>query len=863
MTLGATPQEAARRARLAFGGLDQVKEESRDSRGVSTLDSLFGDLRYSFRVLLKSPAFTSVAVLSLALGIGANTAIFQLLDAVRLRALPVRNSQELAQVRIPDMSRARGSHNRADSVTYPIWEQIGNQQQAFSGVFAWADGSFNLSPSGEVRMVPGLWVSGEFFQVLGVEPALGRLFTPADDHRGCGTPGAVISYSFWQSEFGGESSAIGRKLTLNGHPVEVIGVTPAGFFGLTVGQNFQVALPLCSIQVMWFNALDAGTFWWLTVMGRLGPGGSIERAAAQVNAMSAAVFETSLPPGYPPVSVKDYLGMKLTATSAQTGISGLREDYSDPLWLLLAIAGLVLLIACANLANLMLARASARAREIALRLAIGAPRSRIIRQLMSESLVVAATGAGLGLLLSRWLSQVLVAMLARDGGSIFLDLNPDGRVLSFTAGLAVLTCALFGLAPALRSAGANPGEVLKAGRGMTASRERFGLRRMLVVSQVALSLVLLVGALLFVRSLRNLATTEAGFRQEGILIADLGFARPNPSEVQVLSFQKALLEHVRSVPGVVSVADTNVVPISGNASGNKVWMDHATSAQGRGSYYSRVSNGYFRTLDTPLLAGRDFDDHDTLASPKVAIVNEAFARQLANGANPVGQRFWVEATPSTPETAYEIVGLVRSAKYLSLRQAFQPVFYLPYSQDPHPQLGDQLLIRSNAPLETLLPAVRRALAEVDPNARYEFGEFKTLIRDSLLRERLMATLSSSFGLLAGVLSAIGLYGVISYLVARRRNEIGIRMALGADRREILTMVLKESGRLLTAGLAAGTVLSLGAARFASTLLFGLTPYDGATLVTAVVILAAVALAASYLPARRAARLDPVVALRDE
>jgi putative ABC transport system permease protein len=826
---------------------------------------LFRDLRYSIRVLRKSPTFALVAVLSLGLGIGASTALFQVLDAIRLRTLPVRAPDELAEVRIADMTGARGSVSRSNSVTYRIWEEIRKSQQAFAGVFAWADDSLNLSPAGEVRMTQGLWVSGEFFRVLGVEPALGRLIVPADDQRGCGAPGAVISYSFWQSEFGGDPKVVGRKLTLNSHPVPILGVTPAGFFGLEVGQTFQVALPLCSVPALQgYNALESGTYWWLTVMGRMNSGWPLSRASAHLSAISPRVLASSLPPEYPTASVKNYLAMTLVARPAGAGISGLRNRYSSPLQMLLGIACLVLLITCANLANLMLARAGARDREFALCLAIGASRARLIRQLLTESLVVAGCGAALGLLLARGLSRTLVSLLSADAGSISLDLSPDWRILAFTSTLGFLTCLLFGLAPAFRVTRNEPNLALKsASRGATAGVEHFGLRQLLTVSQVALSLVLLVGALLFVRSLWNLRDVDAGFRQDGILIADLRYARSGTPGFSVPLWQKSLLDRLRSLPGVVSVADTTVVPISGSSWGNKVWMDGANAAAPADALFTRISTGYFTTLGIPLLLGRDFSNNDTSSSPKVAIVNQAFARKITGAVEPLGHRFRVEATPSAPETVYEIVGLVGNTKYRSLRESVEPVFYLPLSQDPRPQLADQLLIRSAVPFEALLPSVRQALQEVDPSARFAFEELQVQIASSLLPERLMATLSTAFGVLAALLSATGLYGVISYLVSRRRNEIGIRMALGAARRKILTMVLAEVCRTLAIGLAAGILLSLATATFARAMLFGLTPYDGASLFMASGLLVLVALVSTFAPAYRAASIDPMIALRDE
>ena len=860
---GMLPAEANRRARIEFGGVEQIKDDTRDSWGISAFQAIAQDLTYGIRMLRSNPVFSLAALLSLALGIGANTAIFQVLDAIRLRMLPVKNPQQLAAIYVRDMSGARGSVNGDAVLTYPIWEQVRKRQQAFSGVFAWSDGDLNLSPRGEVRMVPSLWVSGEFFPVLGIKPAAGRLFAAADDYRGCGFPGAVISYAFWQSEFGGDTSVIGRSLNLNGHSVQIIGISPPGFSGLEVGSSFQVALPLCSVTPAWFNALDAGTFWWLNVMGRLKPGWSIPKAAAHLATVSAAVFASSLPPNYPKASIGNYLGMKLTAIPAATGVSELRAQYSTPLLMLLAIASLVLLITCANLANLMLARASVRQREIALRMSIGASRARVIRQLMTENLFIAALGAGLGLLVAAALSRVLISLLSADANSIHLDVHPDWRVLTFTISLAILTCLLFGLAPALRASRLDPGPVLKvASRGMTAGHEGFSVRRLLVMAQVALSLVLVVGALLFVRSLQNLSDVPTGFRQRGILIADLSFARANPAAVKP-AYQRALLERVRAVPGVISVSDASVVPVGGRSWSNKVWMNGSTADRGIDSLLNRISPGYFQTLDMQLRAGRDFDDHDRSDSPKVAIVNESFARQIAKSPNPIGRSFHVEPTPSQPEMVYQIIGLVGDSKYRSLRESFQPIFYTPLSQDPEPLLSNKLLVYSSLPPSQLIPSLKRAILHADPGAHFEFREFENQIEESLQPERLMASLSSGFGILAGILSAIGLYGLISYLVARRRNEIGIRMALGATGRHVFLLVLGESCILLSTGLVIGAVISVGAARFARALLFELKPYDAVTLVTAIMLLAVIGVLAAYAPARRAANMTPLDALREE
>jgi putative ABC transport system permease protein len=871
---GMSREEARDAALKSFGGLEQAKERCRDARGVRVIEELWQDLRYGLRMLRKNPGFTIVAVLTLALGIGANTAIFQLFDTLFLRTLPVPKPQELAEVRIVDSTGLRGIvGSSSPSLTNPIWEQMRDRQRAFSSIFAWCTDGFNLAMGGEWRTARALWVSGDFFNALGVNAFLGRVFNAADDQRGCGAPGAVISYEFWQREFGGEAGVIGKRLTLEYYPVEVIGVTPPGFSGLVVGRTFDVSVPLCAASLLrgGSNRLTSGTTWWLTVMGRLKPGWSFEQATGHLQSISPGIFETTLPPNYPALDVKDYLSLKLAASPAGTGFSSLRKTYKRPLWLLLAIAGLVLLIACANLANLMLARASARGREIAVRLALGAPRGRLIRQLLTESLLLAGIGAALGVLLAQALSRFLVSFLSREGDPLFVVLQANWRVLGFTMGLAMMTCVLFGLAPAIRATRLAPGEVMKAGgRGMTAGRETFSLRRALVVLQVALSLVLVVGALLFSRSLGKLLTLDTGVRQDGILITVLDLIRLNLPVEQRRPFKRDILDRLRAIPGVNSAAYAGIVPMRGDySSTNSVWMDGDDRKRQRESSFSRVGPNYFKTMGVSLLAGREFDDRDNLSSPKVAIVNESFARRFingangANGVNPVGSRFWVDATLYEPATLYEIVGLVKDTKHNDIREDFLPIAFLARPQFPDNGVYDQILIHSHLPMSELVAAVKRTVGEVSPEIGFWFQDYRTEIRESLLRERLMAKLSGFFGVLALLLASIGLYGILSYSVADRTNEIGIRMALGAERRDVIWLVLREALLLVLAGAAAGMPVVWAVTRLVSAMLFGLKPTDPLSLSLASLVMLAVAAIAAYLPARRAARVDPMIALRYE
>ena len=823
---------------------------------------IWNDLRFGARLLRKNPGFAMVAILTLALGIGANTTIFQLLDAVRLRTLPVKAPQQLAIVRIVNSPQCcNGDHYSPNAaLTGGLWNLLRDQQKAFSEIAAWAPGRYNLGQGGEARYADTLMVSGEFFNVLGLQPLLGRLISPADDYRGCGAQAAVLSYPFWQRAYGGRSEVLGSKLTLNGHPFQIVGVASAGFYGMEVGQKFDVAIPLCSEAAFSTKGslMDNPVAWWIAAVGRLKPGWTVERASAQLDAISPGIFAATVPGQYDALDKKDYLSFHLGALPAATGVSGLRHEYEDPLWLLLALSGLVLLIACANLANLMLARASIRQREMALRLTLGASRSRLIRQLLAESLLLAALGTMAGAVLAQVLSAGLVAFLSTQQNPIFLELAPDWRVLGFATALAICTCVLFGLMPAIQASRTDAGVVMKAGgRGATAGRERFLLRRALVVSQVALSLVLLTGAFMFVGTFRNLTTLNPGFQQDQVLIANFDFSPLNLPQQSKMEFKRDLMARVGAVPGVSSVAETLVVPMSGRGwDGN---VDIPDGLRRQDVTFNRVSAGYFRTMQTPLLAGRDFNQADTLQSPQVAIVNEAFVHKYFAGVNPLGRIL----RDSDQTRTYQVVGLVKDSKYYELRENPVPIIFVSFSQSNGPDEVSELMIRSDEPLLPLISSIKRAANDINPSLVLTFSVLKTQIREGLLRERLMATLSGFFGALATILAMVGLYGVISYMVARRRNEIGVRMALGANRNHILVMVLREAAILLGIGLVIGTGLALAAGTAAASMLYGLKPGDPLTLGAAIAGMVVVALVASLLPAQRAAAVHPMQALREE
>ena len=861
---GLSPEQALVGARRDFGNIGLVRETTRAMWGSTSIERTMQDVRYACRTLRRTPAFTAVAVVSLALGIGANAAVFQLLDAVRLRALPVEQPADLVEVQIVHpRSRTGGFTGRRPELTYAQWQQIHEQQQAFSGAFAWGTSGFNLASGGEARYASGLWVSGDFFNVLGIAATMGRVLTPADDHAGCEGGGVVISHGFWQREFGGSPAVVGRPISLERRPFTIIGVTPASFYGVEVGRSFDVAVPLCAEPLLTGenSTIDKRDSWWLATIGRLKPGWTREQAASHLESISAGIFAATVPPTYRADSAKTYENFKLTALPAASGVSTLRRDYETPLYILQAISGLVLLIACANIANLMLARANGRQGELGVRVAVGASRGRLVHQLVTESLVLAGAGAALGAVVAISVSRMLVSFLTTDRTRLHLDLPLDLRVLAFLATLAAITCLLSGMVPALRATRNTPARAIQAmGRGLSAHRERFRMQRTLVVSQVALSLVLLFGALLFVRTLGNLASVDLGFRPDGVLVVDVD--RPGLPAEQRPALIRAVHERFAALPGVQSVAYTTIVPLSGSGSNNIVWMEEATRDQNHLAQMSTVSSGYFATVGTRVIAGRDFDQRDTVTSPRVAIVTETFARTIANGRDPIGRRFFESGDAAQPDQIYEIVGVVADTKYYAVRDEQQPIAFMAATQSERPRLPS-FLLRIAGPSAPVFAAVRSAAAEIAPDVNLDFSVLATTIRESLLRERLVAMLAAAFAGLAGLLATLGLYGMLSYMVTRRNNEIGIRIALGAARSSVAGMVAREAGWLVMAGVVIGLGLAAATGRLASGLLFGLQPSDPATMASAAALLAAVAIVASYVPAWRAARVDPLIALRSE
>jgi predicted permease len=871
MERGLSVKEARYAAQRRFGNDLVLREESRDMWGWTWLEDLLQDVRYGLRMLRKNPGFTAVAVLTLALGIGANTAIFQLIDAVRLRTLPVEDPSTLAIVHLNNNHWGKGDFEGPyANFTFPLWQQVQQRQQAFSSIAAWGTEALNLAKGGEVDKAKAVWVSGEFFRVLGVRPFLGRLISQADDPTGC--PGSVdLSYSFWQERYGGSASVIGKTLTLDGHSFPILGVTPPSFYGVSVGDSFDVAVTACAEPIIHgqysrITGPRPRESWWLSIIARLKPGWTLARAGAQLAVITPAALHETIPPQYDAEAVEHYLAFKLEARPAANGFSQVRRDSSTPLFLLLGLSGLVLLIACANLANLMLARASAREREVAVRLAVGATRGRLLRQLLSESALLAIAGAACGGFLAAKLSHFLVAFISTPDNPIFLDMPMDWRVLAFAGGLAVLTTILFGLAPAIRAGSIPPGAALKSsGRSMTGGGQRSRLQRVLVASQVALSVTLLAGALLFARSLRNLTTRNPGFQQNGVLLAHLDTTRLRLSPAQGESFERDLLQRVRALPAVADAAVSARSPMSGWTMSQLV-LDAKGNHPNGAAYFDYISPGYFHTMETTIVAGRDFDWGDTATSPKVVIVNQAFAKKFLPGTkNPVAQSFRKWEPPGEPEPYYQIVGLVEDSIYDDMHAPMWPVMYFVREQSNDPGLFDSptFLICSRGGLVGMVNSVKDTIVSPNPEIDTELKLLRTQIRETLVQDELMATLCGSFGGLALLLAAIGLYGVISYTVAQRTSEMGIRIALGAQPARVIRLILGEVAVPVGIGVAVGAGLTLAGSKAASSLLFGLKARDPLTLAVAVILLALVGIVASFIPARRATKVDPMVALRFE
>jgi putative ABC transport system permease protein len=819
-------------------------------------------IRDAYRSLRAAPTVSAIAILSLALGIGANTAMFSILDRLILRSLPVEHADQLAMV---------GANGGRTSWTNPIWEAIRDRSSLFDGALAWSVTRFNLAQSGQVEFVDGLWASGSYFDVLGVRPILGRTWQAADDRHGGGANGpvAVISYRFWQQRYGGAADVLGQSIVVERVAFTIIGVTPPDFFGLDVGRTFDVAIPIGTETLIRGkeSSLNARSNWWLNVIVRRKAGQSLADASAAMRGIQPEIRAATLPTDWRAEDLPIFLRDPFTLDDAATGDSFLRTRYRQPLVAITFVVGLVLVIACANIANLLLARATARRHELSVRLALGASRPRLVRQLLGESLVLAGLGAALGLVFAGWFSRLLVGQLSTSTTNVFLNLTIDWRILSFTTLVACATALLFGTAPALHATRVQPNVAIREhGRGGSHVQSQIALGNVLVVVQVALSLALVVAAGLFVRTFAIMASRDIGFDRDPVLIASV-----NAQSLQLdVEARRQLFQQLRdaaaSVPGVASAALSNLTPVAGGSTQWRLdFLDGqpiALGARERGVFVHVVTPDFLRTYGTRLLDGRNLSDDDRLGAPTVILVNEAFARRFTGGANPVGRRVREPARPTAPTPDRLIVGYVADAAYRNLRDPVPPTMYLAYAQQPTPGSSVAISVRTAAGSPMLLAtSLTSALTQVNPRISITLRPLSDQVSAALTQERLVATLSGFFGGLALLLAGLGLYGVTSYAVNRRRTEIGIRLALGAQPRSVVRMVLGRVAVLVAMGVAIGATASWWGARFVAALLYGLTPRDAATFVGAALVVVVIGGLAGLIPAVRAARIDPARVLR--
>jgi predicted permease len=819
---------------------------------------LLQDIRYAVRGLRTDKTFALTVLATLALGIGANTAIFQLIEAVGLRTLPVAAPDRLAEVRIAGGNQGFGINTSYyGHLTRPLWHQLRDQQKAFSTAFAWNINRGRLGDAPELRTISALYVSGDVFGTLGLVPWRGTTVGSAGPDEPCPSQRAMVSHGYWLRELGGRELSASSRLRLNGSVTQIVGVTPPSFTGLAVGEQFDVVVPMC-LPRGGEQELKREIFE-VSVVGRLRPGWTLQQATGHVEALSTGIFEATVPTGYSPAGQARYKAFRLEAAPISTGLSQLRDRFSRPLWLLLGMTGLVLLMASANLANLLLARAAARDGEIAIRLALGGSRPALARQLLAECGVLAAAGAAAGVALAQGLTRVLLWALSTTDGAPALALRIDWRVLAFTAVVATATCLLFGLAPIVRIRRIQAGGALRSSvRGASQDRGRAAIQRMLVTAQMALSLVLVIGALLFVRSFHSLTTFDPGIRRDGITVGMLGYDAEIPRE-RLSETQRRFVATIKTVPGVLDAGTTTNTPLLGATWGHGVTI----GAKEGGANFTWVSPGYFTTMGIRLTEGRLLTLDDTRDSPRVAVVNQTFARELTGGASPIGQTLRTHAEPDYPATDYLIVGVTADTKYSGLAGTTPAMVYAPDSQFPRLGPWSTVMIRSDLPTEPLMRAVKARLRELEPAMVVEWFDFAGAINDGLVGQRLMAMLAGFFGVVAGLVAIVGIYGMVAYGVERRRRELGVRVALGAARWQLVGMVMRQAASLLVVGLGVGTVLGMFGARVVRTMLFGVEPHDPWILGGAAGLLAASALVASYLPARRASRVDPLEALRQE
>ena len=833
------------------------------------MSAILQDLRYSLRTLAKSPIFLAVALLSLALGIGANTAIFTLIHQLILQPLPVKDPEQL--VMLAGRGKHYGGNNGPDRLSYPMYQEIRDKNQVFSGMFCTYPSTVSASFQGRTELIGADYVSGNFFPVLGIGAAIGRVFTASDDLIQGGHPLAVLSHGYWRARFGADPSVVGKQIVVNGRSLTIIGVSQAGFDGVEPGRAPQIRIPITmkdDLPHTDFQRLNTNRFRWTQVFGRMKPGETIEQAQAGLQPLfhqilNREVTEKPFAKASPTVK-QEFLKMWMEVMPGSKGRSNLRRAYSKPLFALMGIVGLVLLIACSNLANLLIARASARQKEIAVRLALGARRSRLVRQLLVESLMLAAIGGALGVGLAILVDQALIDFLPSGHTPLSLSATPNWTILAFTFAISVLAGAIFGLVPALQATRPELAGTLKDQAGAVIRGGSAGLRKGLVVAQVSLSLLLLVGAGLFIQSLRNLKTLNPGFEVRNLLAFDVDPTMNRYDRDWTDDYFRRLRERLAGLPGVESQTFAWVPVLEDNEWDNWVTIEgySAKPDERPDPHMEYCSPDFFKTLRIPILAGRDFTDRDRRGAPKVAIVNQKFAQRYFGSASPLGRHIGMGIDPGT-KTNIEIVGMVADTKYENMREEIPYEVYVPTVQQDFVN-GGTIYIRSAGNPTQMFNSLRSAIREVDANvAMYDLRTTENQVEISLLTERLLAVLSSVFGCLATLLAALGLYGVMAFMVTRRTREIGIRMALGAGQSSVVWMVLRETLTLAAIGVAIGLGGAYAVTRLIQTQLFGVQPTDLLTMAGASLGIAAVTMLAGYIPARRATSIDPMNALRFE
>jgi predicted permease len=876
---GIAPEEARRQARLEFGGLDQVKEECRDIGGSHIIETFVQDLRYGLRQLRRNPGFTTVAIITLALGIGANTAIFSVVDAVLLRNLPVRDPGRL--VLFSDNPRESmgmspdAPSGKQSEFSYPFYKYVRDNSRSFEGICAFQTPEDTLTvreedePGGALQVAQGKMVSGNYFSVLGVHAILGRMLTPADDQPRA-APVAVVSFNYWQTKLAGDRAVVGKTFNIDGVPITIAGVAARGFFGVRMkAESADFWMPLSLRPRLPFTVMPQVKglladphVYWLNMMGRLKPSATAGQARAEVN-----------------TELRQYLagqtGSQLTQADQQKiehayvplapggrGLSELRYQFAKPLRILLVVVGLVLLIACANVANLMLARGAGRQKEMAMRLALGGSYSRLVRQILTETMLLAALGAVAGSILAWWGVRTLVAMVA---ARVPLNIRPDLAVLAFTIGVSILAVAISGLGPALRTTRVELLPALKAGAApRLGERTRLGLSKTLVVFQIAASLLLMVCAGLLVHSLIDLEKQNLGFSPEGVLLVDIDPELAGYKAGELPALYRQLVDRMNALPGVRSASIGMTSPMSGSWGGFDVSVEgEPKPAENSARQVVPVGPRYFQTEGMRIIAGRGITDRDTESSTPVAVVNQAFVRNFVPSRNPIGHRLSLGVPFKPPGNV--IVGVVQDARFSSAREPAEPMLFLSVFQLQSVMASvGEIEVRVAGSAAGVTDEVRAVVRQIDPNLPItSFTTLSAQVDDSLGQQRAISGLTGFFGILGLVLACVGLYGIMAYNVARRTHEFGVRMALGAEKGDVLRMVVGQGLRVVIIGLAVGVLGALALTHLLSSLLYGVKPTDPLTFIAVSLILTAVALLASYIPARRATKVDPMVALRYE